>query len=374
MEILAVFHDNDIHSGATKSFLSNLKYFKYNKNYNICAIVPNKNGELKNYLNTLGIEVYTCLYGGNVYSSSKEYRLYNYMRCLFKTILSYISCLKVCYIILKKRPIDIVYSNTSTIYYGAWISYILKRKHIWHFREFCYEDQKTIRIFKRHFNKLVNKSYKIIMISNTLEEYYRVRYNIYNTYVLYNDIDKNYILKNKIDHKHFNILITGTLCEEKGQLIAIKAQKILNEKNVHLYIAGRENKYGNFLKNYVNKNNIKNIHFCGLVKDMNELRRKMDISVVCSKKEAFGRTVIEDMLSNIVVIGSNSGAIPELIKNKENGLIFEKNDVQDLVSKIKYCLKNDLTEIRYKAFQFAKTFTYDTTANSLSKIFEEEIK
>lgn len=42
MKVLAVFHDNNLNSGATKSFLSNILYMNNQEDINIVAVVPKK--------------------------------------------------------------------------------------------------------------------------------------------------------------------------------------------------------------------------------------------------------------------------------------------------------------------------------------------
>jgi glycosyltransferase involved in cell wall biosynthesis len=45
----------------------------------------------------------------------------------------------------------------------------------------------------------------------------------------------------------------------------------------------------------------------------------MNIGLMCSRDEAFGRVTIEFMLHKMPVIASNSGANPELVINRING-------------------------------------------------------
>lgn len=52
------------------------------------------------------------------------------------------------------------------------------------------------------------------------------------------------------------------------------------------------------------------------------LRRLMDVGVVASTNEAFGRTTIEGMLSMMAMVGRNSGGTPEQIRNLETGLLY----------------------------------------------------
>ncbi|MCL5004200.1 MAG: glycosyltransferase family 4 protein [Patescibacteria group bacterium] len=65
--------------------------------------------------------------------------------------------------------------------------------------------------------------------------------------------------------------------------------------------------------------------------------RQMDIYVLPSRttptwQEQFGRTMIEAMACGVPVIGSSSGAIPEVVGG--GGLIFREGDAEDLVYRI----------------------------------------
>jgi len=61
----------------------------------------------------------------------------------------------------------------------------------------------------------------------------------------------------------------------------------------------------------------------------------MDISLLPSKREAFGLVVIEAMASGLPVIGTNTGGVPEIITHEKNGLLFEPFDVDKLAKYMK---------------------------------------
>ena len=69
----------------------------------------------------------------------------------------------------------------------------------------------------------------------------------------------------------------------------------------------------------------------------------MDVLVLPSKtktfwKEQFGRVLIEGMASGVPVIGSNSGAIPEVIS--DSGLIFHEGKIDELFIHLEQLLNN----------------------------------
>lgn len=363
-----------MNSGATKSGLSNVEYWGQNGKVKVFALVPELDGGLAAYLESIGVQAIRTRYYVNVYEKNESQlkTIIYWCKTVVKTFLSYCSYHKVKRFI-KSIGIDCVYTNTTVTYMGAWLSRYLRAKHIWHFREFGLEDQKAKHISRRFFVREANRAEYIIMISKILQKHYSENFGIKKSYVFYDDISPEYIIeKSKVDDSTTNILITGTLCEKKGQLMAIKAVECLGMDNVNLYLAGRDNPhgYGEGLKKYVQDNHVKNVHFCGLVEDMAGLREKMDISLVCSTKEAFGRIIIEDMLASILVIGSDTGAVPELIENGKTGFLYKNEDCKDLAAKIKYAIYNNsvVEKIKENAYEDALKYTGSITAKRIEEL------
>ena len=79
-----------------------------------------------------------------------------------------------------------------------------------------------------------------------------------------------------------------------------------------------------YLKGYSNNINIQNY----------------DIGIICSKSEGFGRVTVEYMMNELPVIGTNTGATPEIILDGETGFLFELDDYEMLASKIKILLED----------------------------------
>jgi glycosyltransferase involved in cell wall biosynthesis len=67
---------------------------------------------------------------------------------------------------------------------------------------------------------------------------------------------------------------------------------------------------------------------------MATLYRNSIVCVIPSLRESFGQTVIESFIYKTPVIAANSGALPEIIKHRENGLLFTSNSHDELVERI----------------------------------------
>jgi len=57
--------------------------------------------------------------------------------------------------------------------------------------------------------------------------------------------------------------------------------------------------------------------------------------------EGFPIILLEAFAFNTIVIAPNLGSISNIIEDKYNGILFKPNDIEDLINKIKWVLKND---------------------------------
>ncbi|KFI85159.1 glycosyltransferase [Bifidobacterium pullorum subsp. saeculare DSM 6531 = LMG 14934] len=153
----------------------------------------------------------------------------------------------------------------------------------------------------------------------------------------------------------------------KGQDQAISAVCRLIDKgyNIRLYIAGDIEDRS--IINEIDSLHSKYIFTLGRVEDMKSLRKSMDLALVCSRSEAFGRVTIESMLSHLPVIGANAGGTTELIDNNMTGLLYHSGNVDDLARCIELLINDsDLyASIVSNAYNFAKKFTIDRTFNEI---------
>jgi len=91
--------------------------------------------------------------------------------------------------------------------------------------------------------------------------------------------------------------------------------------------------------------------------------------VLPSRSEAMGRVLIEAMSCGKAVIGSNVGGIPNIIKDGENGFIFESGNVNDLAMKMELLLSDSarrkemgiksrtIVEQKFSSLKYAERFT-----------------
>ncbi len=136
------------------------------------------------------------------------------------------------------------------------------------------------------------------------------------------------------------IVYFGRLSREKGLFTLIKAMEGI--PNALLKIIGKGPLEYN-LKLEVEKQVLKNVFFLGYRNGEelnNEIRNSMCIIMPSECYENNPYSVIEGFALGKPVIGTRIGGIPELVKNKETGLLFEPGNAEDLKNKIAQLLKN----------------------------------
>ena len=109
------------------------------------------------------------------------------------------------------------------------------------------------------------------------------------------------------------------------------------------------------------------IRFLGFIRPA-DLLSKIDVLIIPSLwEEPFPRVLIEAHAHGVAVVGSNRGGIPEGIKQRQTGLIFDPDDPGSLACAIAMLLDDPQLVADMKAKAVAKAATAYTPANILSE-------
>src|SRR3989344_703234 len=132
----------------------------------------------------------------------------------------------------------------------------------------------------------------------------------------------------------------GKLVQEKGVAeLVVATSKI---KDCHVMFVG-DGDFKEELKKMTGSLNItERVYFYDSVKNQElvDYYNCLDVFVLASKtttdwKEQYGRVLVEAMACHIPVVGSSSGAIPEVLEGYPKSLIFQEGDANELAEKIK---------------------------------------
>ncbi|MFC7526275.1 glycosyltransferase [Parapedobacter sp. GCM10030251] len=279
---------------------------------------------------------------------------------------------------IKQEKIDLVYSNSSVETLGVFVAKITGIKHIWHVREFGYDDYKLVHLggkkVKRYFLKL---SDSVIAISKSIERYL----NLKNAIQVYNPVfDETELSSRKIININQRTSLpnrlgmVGIISETKNQKRGLEALKKLRDRGYNLSIefwgevASKE--YYKALLTYIERYNLTEyVFFKNFEKDKSKIYSGIDILLMCSMNEAFGRVTIEAMTFGAIVIGFDNAGTAEIITNGKNGLLYNDNTTT-LEDQIIYCINNPsrYQEMRIDAESFSKKFTVRQHVHSITNV------
>ncbi len=375
--VLFVAHSGKM-SGANLSFYSIIEQLR-NK-LDIYVLVNEENSELTRALDKISVNHIYLKYSWWVAHKRENLfkQIYRYCADFFKYIQSP-SDNKLRKIFVNYN-FSAVYSNTSTVDIGYRIANVMEIPHVWHIREFGKEDFGFIPLVQQDsMRRAFENSDNLIVISNALKEKILQRNPKAKVIVVQNGFNiENLKFKNKrtVDCNNIKILVTGQVSKAKGQIQAVKAIRKINSETVkyHLYLAGEiDIEYSKQILG--DKPCPEWLHFLGKVNNLFEIRKNIDIELVCSRSEAFGRVTIEAMLHSIPVIGANTGATKDLLANGR-GVTYIYDDIEDLANKIEYLANNNqqYSEIVSKAFNYAEKFSIEKCANLVYDILLNSIE
>ena len=322
MTICFITHYGDLY-GANRSMLNLCEGLLKNGNNQVCIIGP-KEGDIVAECEKRKIE----------YVKSKcvlEYynKECNILKGIGKFILSLLNAISL-YWSMRNKGIDIVHSNSSAIFLGAYLSFLLRKPHVWHIREFGVEDY-SIRYYfgDNYFLYLLKKSYAI-GISKSIYEKRLIhvedmrKAQIYNGIIWSEDLVQK--KKCKID-ENICFGVVGLITKSKNQFEALQAFGLFQAKypNSKLMFIGEESEkpYAEKLKEYTRNNHIENVIYTGYVTNVNDFYNQMDALIICSLHEALGRVTIEAMAQSVLVIGYDNAGTSEIIKDNHNGFLYK---------------------------------------------------
>jgi glycosyltransferase involved in cell wall biosynthesis len=106
-------------------------------------------------------------------------------------------------------------------------------------------------------------------------------------------------------------------------------------------------------------------------------RKSSHVTIVSSRYETFGNVALEALAYGSPLICSDVGGLPEIVKNKESGLLFINESDVDLSRKITSVLENDklcksIADGGYR--RVSELYNPISAAKKLVEFFEETIR
>ncbi|MFO8030431.1 MAG: glycosyltransferase family 4 protein, partial [Cyclonatronaceae bacterium] len=270
----------------------------------------------------------------------------------------------------KWKP-DIVYTNTIATPAGAFITEHLHPRplHVWHARElpgsrdtafglFDLEKSKSFKIMARTADAFICNSQflrdrlePLLAGANAPAPSPRIE-------VIYNGIDEPGVAgmgKNasemaaqettapkrytpKRNSQDIRIVMAGGISKVKNFEDAIAATGRMKEMGypvrLEIFGEGSASYVKKLEKEIINSGMEDQIEMMGYREDMGAVFSQSDLLLITSRMETFGRVAVEAMLAGCPVISSDAGALPEIVRDGETGLMYPTGDVDQLVQQI----------------------------------------
>lgn len=255
------------------------------------------------------------------------------------------------------------------LYYREKIKDFLRRKYF----EF------TFSLFIRNCSLLIHNS-------EYSYNYFNIYSKVVNQTIVPLSIDMDFFSSSIIDSfGTYNLCYIGNIEHRKGLHFLVLAMEKLTAifPSIKLIIIGSciENKiYFNFIKSLMKDKGLKDkIIFKGSLGKQEIIKEldKCDLFVLPSIAENTPAVIAEAMARGKPVIASNVGGIKYMIKNGETGFLFNVGNIQEMVGKIKFLLKdkslrNDMSR---NALSFAENnYRIENVSKQLISIYYSLLK
>lgn len=176
------------------------------------------------------------------------------------------------------------------------------------------------------------------------------------------------------------ILYVGRIDPEKSLDILVNSfKKLIKEASkAHLVMVGDGTAREKLEKMIKRKKLDSQTHFIGRVigDDLSQIYRTGTVFVITSKTETQSIVLMEAMASGLPAIAVNAGAVTELVKDGENGFIFEPNDTAGIASGINTIISNK--ELREKmsknALKMIAKHDINYTLSRFEKIYNNVLR
>lgn len=176
------------------------------------------------------------------------------------------------------------------------------------------------------------------------------------------------------------ILYVGRIDPEKSLDILVNSfKKLIKEASkAHLVMVGDGTAREKLEKMIKRKKLDSQTHFIGRVigDDLSQIYRTGTVFVITSKTETQSIVLMEAMASGLPAIAVNAGAVTELVKDGENGFIFEPDDTAGIASGINAIISNK--ELREKmsknALKMIAKHDINYTLSRFEKIYNNVLR
>ncbi len=114
--------------------------------------------------------------------------------------------------------------------------------------------------------------------------------------------------------------------------------------------------------------------FLGRRSDVHDWLRVADLFVLPSRSEGLSFALLEAMAAGVPILASNASSIPDLIKDGQGGVLFEKENVESLNKKLFWVLSNpkNMREMATNSWRKAQGFSQENMIEKTLQLLSVE--
>ena len=234
----------------------------------------------------------------------------------------------------------------------------------------------------------VKRADKIIAVSNYTKKELTLTYNVpaAKIEVIYSGIEQKSFDFNKEEkkeirhkfglHKKPTVIFVGRLEERKGLPRLLEAFKqVLTNIDANLVVVGSgdQRPYRELASSLGIMNRVV---FTGYVDELSlrKLYSICDVFASSSRLEGFGLTLVEAMAAGKPIVATKVGAIPETVKNRENGILVEIDDLRGLANGISTYLGDEkmAKNVGKRNAKYVKErFGWEKSAKEVERVYRQ---
>jgi glycosyltransferase involved in cell wall biosynthesis len=168
--------------------------------------------------------------------------------------------------------------------------------------------------------------------------------------------------------------IVGRLAREKGHVVAISAMRKIVDAipEAQLKVVGTGPLEAELKDQVAALGLLENVEFTGHRTDICDVMSNMDLLLVPSYSEAFGLVLLESIAAGVPLLGSRSGALPEILQNGEHGRLVEPYDPEALADAAVDIISNpapSLIKLKHARAKVLQQYTKEESARRHASLY-----
>lgn len=248
--------------------------------------------------------------------------------------------------LIGEHSIELVHCNTSYAYIGALAARSAGVPFVWHIREWM-ENQGCRMFMPRRGWRLIGQAARVIAVSEYIKNLLPPEFG-FSARVVYDAVEmpeRDCAEREILRHGIVRMIIVGGISRHKGQRELIDACAILNRRSICAFrveiVGDGDADYIAGLRQAVSGYGMdESVAFHGVSRNVSALYAESDIAFMCSTMEPYGRVTVEAQMAGCLVIGTDAGGTPELVRDGETGFLYEPGSPESLAEKIAAAVGN----------------------------------